>query len=201
MSGKIVLDLCGGTGSWSLPYQEAGYDVRLITLPDYDVLTYHPPPRVHGILAAPPLYGIFRSELQSGAEGAEPGGRDEGGQRLPGNHRRMPAGLVGIGEPGRLPSGVPRKINPDFPAMGVRGPMDQEDGNMGEFHPPPKEIPAMGGCAGQTAPLHKAREEQAEFRLPPQIGPRQHSPTGEIHPGHGRRLQSDYTASVCKSLL
>ena len=31
---KIILDLCGGTGSWSRPYKEAGYDVRLITLPE-----------------------------------------------------------------------------------------------------------------------------------------------------------------------
>lgn len=38
----IVLDLCGGSGSWSKPFREAGYDVRLITLPDYDVLTYEP---------------------------------------------------------------------------------------------------------------------------------------------------------------
>lgn len=42
-SKKIILDLCGGTGSWSKPYKEAGYDVRLITLPEYDVLTYEPP--------------------------------------------------------------------------------------------------------------------------------------------------------------
>ena len=39
---KIILDLCGGTGSWSRPYMEAGYDVRIITLPDYDVRTYIP---------------------------------------------------------------------------------------------------------------------------------------------------------------
>ena len=38
----IILDLCGGSGSWSKPYVEAGYDVRLITLPDYDVTTYTP---------------------------------------------------------------------------------------------------------------------------------------------------------------
>jgi len=25
---RIILDLCGGTGAWSLPYKEAGYDVR-----------------------------------------------------------------------------------------------------------------------------------------------------------------------------
>lgn len=41
-SKKIILDLCGGTGSWSRPYRESGYNVRVITLPDYDVLTYEP---------------------------------------------------------------------------------------------------------------------------------------------------------------
>lgn len=50
---KIILDLCGGTGSWSAPYKKNGYDVRLITLPEYDVLTYIPPENVYGILAAP----------------------------------------------------------------------------------------------------------------------------------------------------
>jgi hypothetical protein len=35
--GKIILDLCGGTGAWSKPYREAGYDVRLVTLPEWDV--------------------------------------------------------------------------------------------------------------------------------------------------------------------
>lgn len=50
----IILDLCGGTGAWSRPYREAGYDVRLVTLPDHDVRTYEPPEGVYGILAAPP---------------------------------------------------------------------------------------------------------------------------------------------------
>lgn len=36
-TNKIILDLCGGTGSWSKPYAAAGYDVRVITLPEYDV--------------------------------------------------------------------------------------------------------------------------------------------------------------------
>ena len=53
-SDKVILDLCGGTGAWSKPYSEAGYDVRLITLPDYDVKTYNPLDNVYGILAAPP---------------------------------------------------------------------------------------------------------------------------------------------------
>ena len=53
---KVILDLCCGTGSWSRPYKDAGYyvrvidlrhgnDVRLLELPDYPV---------HGVLAAPP---------------------------------------------------------------------------------------------------------------------------------------------------
>ncbi|WHH59133.1 hypothetical protein [Petroclostridium sp. X23] len=53
-SNKIILDLCGGTGSWSKPYKEAGYDVRVITLPDNDVCLYSPPDNVYGILAATP---------------------------------------------------------------------------------------------------------------------------------------------------
>jgi hypothetical protein len=51
---KIILDLCGGTGAWSLPYLNAGYDVRNITLPWNDVRLYLPPKEVYGILAAPP---------------------------------------------------------------------------------------------------------------------------------------------------
>ena len=54
MVKKIILDLCGGTGAWSKPYKDAGYDVRLVTLPEHDVLTYKPPKNVYGILAAPP---------------------------------------------------------------------------------------------------------------------------------------------------
>jgi len=54
LKNRVIVDLCGGTGSWSKPYKEAGYDVRLVTLPDNDVLTYEPPENVYGILAAPP---------------------------------------------------------------------------------------------------------------------------------------------------
>src|SRR3990167_7569598 len=57
---KIILDLCGGTGSWARPYKETGDDVRTLTLPDFDVRDwkntwlgkYEAP--VYGILAAPP---------------------------------------------------------------------------------------------------------------------------------------------------
>lgn len=53
-SEKIILDLCGGTGSWSKTYKDAGYDVRIVSLPEHDVRLYIPPPKVHGVLAAPP---------------------------------------------------------------------------------------------------------------------------------------------------
>jgi len=57
---RVILDLCGGTGSWSEPYRQAGYDVRLVTLPGMDVRRYSPPPLVHGILAAPPCTEFAR---------------------------------------------------------------------------------------------------------------------------------------------
>jgi len=67
---KIILDLCGGTGAWSKPYKDAGYDVRVITYPKYDVRLFPSIPSyksrlpnefnniedhndVYGILAAP----------------------------------------------------------------------------------------------------------------------------------------------------
>ncbi|KJS84999.1 MAG: hypothetical protein JM58_09540 [Peptococcaceae bacterium BICA1-8] len=53
-SKKIILDLCGGTGSWSKPYKEDGYDVRIITLPENDVRLFAPPSNVYGVLAATP---------------------------------------------------------------------------------------------------------------------------------------------------
>lgn len=70
---KIILDLCGGTGSWSKPYKDAGYDVRVITLPDYDVEKWIEYPdlyelinsgKVYGVLAAPPctMFSIARND-------------------------------------------------------------------------------------------------------------------------------------------
>ena len=75
-SKKIILSLCGGSGSWERPYLQAGYDVRLITLPDNDVRTYEPPENVYGILAAPPctMFSYARTKakeprnLQEGME-------------------------------------------------------------------------------------------------------------------------------------
>ncbi|KKK87986.1 hypothetical protein LCGC14_2747780, partial [marine sediment metagenome] len=34
---KIILDLEGGTGAWSKPYGDAGYGVKNITLPYWDL--------------------------------------------------------------------------------------------------------------------------------------------------------------------
>lgn len=65
---KIILDLCGGTGAWSKPYKEAGYEVFIVTTPTNDVRSFQSdfafhsvegtkyinPKDVYGILAAPP---------------------------------------------------------------------------------------------------------------------------------------------------
>ena len=78
---KIILDLCGGTGSWSAPYKENGYEVMNVTLPDYDVTKYFIEDEailfgsadspsdwilfkdIYGILAAPPctMFSIART--------------------------------------------------------------------------------------------------------------------------------------------
>lgn len=50
----LILDLCGGTGAWSKPYSDAGYEVVNVTSPEHDVRLFKPPKNVHGILAAPP---------------------------------------------------------------------------------------------------------------------------------------------------
>ena len=60
---KIILDLCGGTGSWSKPYKENGYDVRVIDPQEWleddygtgDVRLFKKPKeQIYGVLAAPP---------------------------------------------------------------------------------------------------------------------------------------------------
>jgi len=63
---KIILDLCGGTGGWSKPYSENGYDVRIVTLPENDVRDYVAPKNVYGILAAPPctMFSLARTKAK-----------------------------------------------------------------------------------------------------------------------------------------
>lgn len=65
----VILDLCGGTGSWAKPYKDAGYDVRTITLPEHDIrdeklqqelIALKP----YGILAAPPCTKFSKAAWQ-----------------------------------------------------------------------------------------------------------------------------------------
>lgn len=53
---KTILDLCSGTGSWSLPYRNAGYNIIEIEIKNGDDVRLFKKPknRVKGILAAPP---------------------------------------------------------------------------------------------------------------------------------------------------
>lgn len=59
---KIILDLCGGTGTWSEPYRKAGYDVRIIDIKNgQDARLVHHLDDVYGILAAPDCTHLARS--------------------------------------------------------------------------------------------------------------------------------------------
>jgi len=63
---KIILDLCGGTGAWSKPYVDAGYEVYVIDMEDIlqtnatliqaDIrkVNWEALGKIRGILAAPP---------------------------------------------------------------------------------------------------------------------------------------------------
>lgn len=54
-STKIILDLCRGTGAWSKPYRDAGYDVRVLDIKEgCDVRLLQFSKNVYGILAEPP---------------------------------------------------------------------------------------------------------------------------------------------------
>ena len=84
MKKEIILDLCGGTGSWAKPYKEAGYKVITVTLPDYDIrktilkdghITFVGKDKSHmvvakavyGILAAPPctMFSFARTKART----------------------------------------------------------------------------------------------------------------------------------------
>lgn len=51
---KVILDLCGGSGAWSKPYQDAGYEVKVVDLPQDVRLRRFQDHQIHGILCAPP---------------------------------------------------------------------------------------------------------------------------------------------------
>jgi len=63
----VILDLCGGTGAWSAPYKDAGYNVSIIDI-DQDVRLLHLPKNVRGILAAPPCTHLAGSGARWWAE-------------------------------------------------------------------------------------------------------------------------------------
>ena len=63
----IILDLCGGTGAWSKPYKDAGYEVVIVDV-DQDVRLFHTTAKIHGILAAPPCTHLAGSGARWWAE-------------------------------------------------------------------------------------------------------------------------------------
>lgn len=65
-SDKIILHLCAEEGSDSKPYQDAGYDVRIIG-ENIGVENYTPPANVYGIIANPPctMFSIARTRAKT----------------------------------------------------------------------------------------------------------------------------------------
>lgn len=61
VSPKIILHLCATEGSDSKPYQEAGYDVRIIG-EEIGVENYSPPPECLRNNRQPPLHDVLHSE-------------------------------------------------------------------------------------------------------------------------------------------
>lgn len=66
MKDRIILHLCAKEGSDSLPYREAGYDVRIIG-EEIGVENYHPPENVYGIIANPPctMFSMARTNAKT----------------------------------------------------------------------------------------------------------------------------------------
>lgn len=67
----LILDLCSGSGAWSQPYTEAGYDVYCIdSMLGLDVKLFESgrAGQVHGILAAPPCTSFAVSGARWWAE-------------------------------------------------------------------------------------------------------------------------------------
>ena len=62
---RTILSLCDHTGTWSRPYERAGYDVVRVDIQDgRDVRTYRHDGDVHGILMAPPCTHFSGSGAQ-----------------------------------------------------------------------------------------------------------------------------------------
>jgi len=64
---SLILDLCGGTGAWSKPYKDAGYEVVNVDI-DQDVRLFHTTAKIRGILAAPPCTHLAGSGARWWAE-------------------------------------------------------------------------------------------------------------------------------------
>ena len=63
---RIIYDLCGGTGSWSKPYSDNGYDVRVVDIKNGNDIRwlFKPSDNVYGVLAAPPCTHFALSGAQ-----------------------------------------------------------------------------------------------------------------------------------------
>lgn len=138
-SKKIILDLCGGTGSWSKPYKDAGYDVRIITLPEHDVFLFAPPPRGLRSSCRAYLHNVFHSKnncknakrFQRRNEVGYSMFRDNLGMQI----RRF-FEILGIGKPARTVATIPWPTSVHLPSLRFWRQIQQENRLVGRLHHP-----------------------------------------------------------------
>ena len=136
-SERLVLSLCDHSGEWSKPYLDAGYRVERVDIKTdgRDVRLVERPERpVWGVLAAPPCT-VFAN---SGARWARTPRRDARGpvsrRCLPANRRRLPATVVGAGEPHRQADALPGRADLDLPTVLVWRSLLEADAPVGGLH-------------------------------------------------------------------
>lgn len=170
-SEKIILDLCGGTGSWSKSYRDAGYDVRVVTLPEHNVMEYTPPLWCVRHLGCADLHTVF-SRAHHRQNTARPSRRYGVGEPLSLDNPRMPlcrdAQILGAGKPCGILAAVFRQAASDLATVRLRRPAHQENGLVGLLQHATKEARcAHAGAVGRMR--HKqprAAGDTRRLRLP-----------------------------------
>lgn len=185
-SKKIILDLCGGTGSWSAPYKANGYDVRVITLPEYDLLErttiegggdcLYKTRRLDGAgrgsnglrdTRRADVYHVLACE-DDGENPSRPLGSYGACREMPPHYldvprtKRLESPLLGSRKPGRALAAIHRQTSAHVRPVRLRRYIHKENGFMGVFQRPAQKPPrTLRRGAGAV------QDKQADFTATP----------------------------------
>lgn len=129
---KIILDLCGGTGSWSRFYKKLVTMFGTLLCRTTTCLNTNRR-KMSTEYLPPPLYGVFGFELQSRGKGKEARGGPENRYSLPAYHTAEQTQVVGNGKPGRIFERVHGETGHNISAVAVRRPLDETYRPMGNL--------------------------------------------------------------------